>query len=88
MAGAGGGALWAARQRQIASGAVWAAQAGAAVLEAAQLDGVIPDGPLVVENVGPGTAETPLFALLERGAPLAADGASAAGRMAGRSCRT
>ena len=29
-----------------------------------------PPVPLVVENVGPGTAETPLFALLERGAPL------------------
>ncbi len=50
--------------------AVWAARSGAVVLEAAQLDGAIPDDPLVVENVGPGTAETPLFALLERGAPL------------------
>lgn len=50
--------------------AVWAARSGAVVLEAAQLEGVIPAGPLVVENVGPGTAETPLFALLERGAPL------------------
>ena len=50
--------------------AVWAARSGAVVLEAAQLEGVIPAGPLVVENVSPGMAETPLFALLERGAPL------------------
>jgi chromosomal replication initiation ATPase DnaA len=50
--------------------AVWADKTGAAVLQAAALEGVIPDGPLVVENVGPGIAETPLFALLERGAPL------------------
>jgi chromosomal replication initiation ATPase DnaA len=50
--------------------AVWAGKAGATVLEAGALDGAIPDGPLVVENVGPGTAETPLFALLERAAPL------------------
>jgi chromosomal replication initiation ATPase DnaA len=50
--------------------AVWASKSGATVLEAAALQGVIPDGPLVVENVGPGIAETPLFALLERGAPL------------------
>ena len=50
--------------------AVWAARSGAAVLEAAALEGAVPDGPLVVENVGPGTAETPLFALLERGEPL------------------
>lgn len=34
--------------------AVWAARSGAAVLEATALHGVIPDGPLVVENVGPG----------------------------------
>jgi chromosomal replication initiation ATPase DnaA len=50
--------------------AVWAERAGAAILNAGALEGVIPDGPLVVENVGPGTAEAPLFALLERGAPL------------------
>jgi chromosomal replication initiation ATPase DnaA len=50
--------------------AVWAAKSGAAILEASALDGAIPDGPLVVENVGPGVAETALFALLERGAPL------------------
>ncbi|HEY1877123.1 MAG TPA: hypothetical protein VGG66_06610 [Rhizomicrobium sp.] len=50
--------------------AVWAARSGAAVLEAAALGGAVPDGPLVVENVGPGIAETPLFALLERGEPL------------------
>ena len=50
--------------------AVWAAKSGAAILEASALRGAIPDGPLVIENVGPGMAETPLFALLERGAPL------------------
>jgi chromosomal replication initiation ATPase DnaA len=50
--------------------AVWAAKSGAVVLDAASLAGAIPDGALVVENVGPGTPETPLFALLERGAPL------------------
>lgn len=50
--------------------AVWAAKSGAAILEASALQGGIPDGPLVVENVGSGMAETPLFALLERGAPL------------------
>jgi len=44
--------------------------AGAVVLEASALDGSIPDGPLVVENIGPGVNETALFALLERGAPL------------------
>ncbi len=50
--------------------AVWAAKSGAVVLEASALHGAIPDGPLVVENVGPGVNETALFALLERGAPL------------------
>jgi chromosomal replication initiation ATPase DnaA len=50
--------------------AVWAERAGAAILNARALEGVIPDGPLVVENIGAGLAETPLFALLERGAPL------------------
>lgn len=50
--------------------AVWAARSGAAVLDATALDGTIPDGALVVENVGPRTPEAPLFALLERGAPL------------------
>ncbi len=50
--------------------AVWARTAGARILEAAELKGVIPDGPLVVENVAAGVAEVPLFALLERGAPL------------------
>jgi len=50
--------------------AVWAAKSGAAVLDAAALDGAIPGGPLVVENIRPGTPETSLFALLERGAPL------------------
>jgi chromosomal replication initiation ATPase DnaA len=50
--------------------AVWAARSGAAVLDAGALDGAIPDGALVVENVRPGIAETVLFALLERGAPL------------------
>jgi len=50
--------------------AVWAAKAGASVLNAAELEAGIPDGPLVVEDVGPGVAEAPLFALLERGASL------------------
>jgi len=50
--------------------AVWAQNAGARILDAADLKGDIPSGPLVVENVGPGVAEPPLFALLERGAPL------------------
>jgi len=50
--------------------AVWADKAGAAVLEAAQLESAIPAGPLVVENVTAGVAEAPLFALLERGTPL------------------
>ena len=50
--------------------AVWAQKAGAAILPAAALDAGIPDGALVVEDVGPGTPEAPLCALLERGAPL------------------
>ncbi len=50
--------------------AVWAQKAGAHVIEAAALEAGIPDGPLVVENIAAGVAETPLFALLERGAPL------------------
>lgn len=49
---------------------VWATRAGAPVIEATALHTGVPDGALVVENVGPGTAEAPLFALLERGAPL------------------
>jgi chromosomal replication initiation ATPase DnaA len=50
--------------------AVWAHKAGATMMDAAALAGEIPNGALVVENVGPGVAEAPLFALLERGAPL------------------
>lgn len=50
--------------------AVWAQKAGAAVIEAASLNANIPDGALVVENVAPGVPEAPLFALIERGAPL------------------
>jgi len=50
--------------------AVWGQSAGARILEATELKGGIPDGPLVVENVATGVAEAPLFALLERGAPL------------------
>jgi chromosomal replication initiation ATPase DnaA len=50
--------------------AVWAERAGAAILNAGALEGVIPDGPLVVENIGARLAEAPLFALLERGCPL------------------
>lgn len=50
--------------------AVWGGKAGAQVIEASALETNIPNGPLVVENVGPGVAEAPLFALIERGAPL------------------
>jgi chromosomal replication initiation ATPase DnaA len=50
--------------------AVWAQKARAHVIEAAALEAGIPDGPLVVENIAAGVAEAPLFALLERGAPL------------------
>jgi len=50
--------------------AVWAQKAGARILDAADLKGDIPSGPLVVENVDAGIPEAPLFALLERGAPL------------------
>jgi chromosomal replication initiation ATPase DnaA len=50
--------------------AVWAQKAGAAVIEATALNANIPDGALVVENVAPGVPEAPLFALIERGAPL------------------
>jgi hypothetical protein len=50
--------------------AVWADRAGATVLEAADLESGIPQGAMVVENVAPGVPEAPLFALLERGAPL------------------
>lgn len=50
--------------------AVWAQKAGATVIEAAALEAGVPDGALVVENVAEGVAEAPLFALLERGAPL------------------
>ncbi len=50
--------------------AVWAQHAGATMIEATALDRDVPDGALVIENIGPGVAEAPLFALLERGAPL------------------
>ena len=50
--------------------AVWADRAGAQIIEASHLDAGIPGGALVVENVGEGVPEAPLFALLERGAPL------------------
>lgn len=50
--------------------AVWAEAAGARILEAADLAADVPQGALVVENVGAGAPETALFALLERGAPL------------------
>jgi chromosomal replication initiation ATPase DnaA len=50
--------------------AVWAQVAGAQIISAASLDEGVPDGALVVEDVGQGVAEAPLFALLERGAPL------------------
>jgi chromosomal replication initiation ATPase DnaA len=50
--------------------AVWAERAGAKILAAAELESGIPHGPLVVEGVAAGVPEAPLFALLERGAPL------------------
>jgi chromosomal replication initiation ATPase DnaA len=50
--------------------AVWAHRAGARIVEAADLNCDVPGGPLVVENIASGTAQTPLFALLERGTPL------------------
>jgi chromosomal replication initiation ATPase DnaA len=50
--------------------AVWAGKANAQVIKATSLESGVPDGALVIENVGPGVAEAPLFALLERGAPL------------------
>jgi len=50
--------------------AVWAEQAGARVISADALAADVPNGPLVVEDVGPGVHETSLFALIERGAPL------------------
>lgn len=50
--------------------AIWAGRAGAAIITARDLDAEIPQGALVVEDIGPGVAEAPLFALLERGAPL------------------
>ena len=50
--------------------AVWAQKAGAQIIAAADLLKGVPDGALVVEDVGAGVAEASLFALLERGAPL------------------
>ena len=50
--------------------AVWAEKANAKIISAASLNAGVPDGALVVEDVAPGVAEAPLFALLERGAPL------------------
>jgi chromosomal replication initiation ATPase DnaA len=54
--------------------AVWAQKAGARTIAAASLLESVPDGALVVEDVDQGTdqgmADAPLFALLERGAPL------------------
>jgi len=50
--------------------AVWAGKAGARILEAASLDADLPPGAMVVENIAAGVREAPLFALLERGAPL------------------
>jgi len=50
--------------------AVWADKVGAHVVEAQSLGADLPDGALVVENVAEGVPEAPLFALLERGAPL------------------
>jgi chromosomal replication initiation ATPase DnaA len=50
--------------------AVWAEKARAKIISAASLNTGVPDGALVVEDVAEGVAEAPLFALLERGAPL------------------
>lgn len=54
--------------------AVWAQKAGARILAASDLREGVPDGALVVEDVGQemdqSEVEAPLFALLERGAPL------------------
>ena len=50
--------------------AVWAEKAGARTIAAASLLEGVPNGALVVEDVGRGVAEASLFALLERGAPL------------------
>lgn len=50
--------------------AVWADKAGAGIVEAGSLGTELPEGALVVENVGVGVPEAALFALLERGAPL------------------
>ncbi len=50
--------------------AIWAERAGAQILAASALLEGVPNGPLVVEDAGPGIAEASLFALLERGAPL------------------
>jgi chromosomal replication initiation ATPase DnaA len=50
--------------------AVWAGKASARIIDAADLGADLPQGALVVENVASGVPEAPLFALLERGAPL------------------
>jgi chromosomal replication initiation ATPase DnaA len=50
--------------------AVWAQRVGAGVVQAMALNADVPQGPLVVEDVAQGVAEAPLFALLERAAPL------------------
>jgi len=50
--------------------AVWADKAGARIIDAASLGADLPQGALVVENVASGVPEAPLFAVLERGAPL------------------
>jgi len=50
--------------------AVWADKAGAQIIEAGNLGADVPQGALVVENVAQGVPQAPLFALLERGAPL------------------
>jgi chromosomal replication initiation ATPase DnaA len=50
--------------------AVWADKASARIIDAADLGADLPQGALVVENVASGVPEAPLFALLERGAPL------------------
>lgn len=50
--------------------AIWAERAGAQIRSAASLQSDVPNGALVIEDVGAGVPEAPLFALLERGTPL------------------
>ena len=84
LAGAGGGALWPARLRQVASRCRVAAVGRRVVLAAAQLEARVPSPPAAGGGrvmSRPARADRALFALLERGTPLLLT-ARAAGRMA------